>query len=268
MSQDAYFTDASMLRRVLREYVVAFSGPRALLMMAAHPVAFEGFFMSTGALDDPYERLRRTAVVMDEIVWGSRRKADRMTAHVRKMHAGARGTLPADAGAFPAGTVWAADSPELLLWIVACLMDSASLAYDRYVARMTRDERDALWQDYKVVGACFGLRAQDMPDTVEDFDAYMAAMLAGDTLWVTDRARELGRRIVFNPPLPMAARPLVEVVNQITVGLLPRKLRKGFRLRWDPVRDLAVTANAEYVKRAVVPFLPDRLRYVPGARAA
>ena len=29
------------------------SGPRALLVMAAHPVAFAGFFAHTGALDDP-----------------------------------------------------------------------------------------------------------------------------------------------------------------------------------------------------------------------
>ena len=42
-----YFTDESMIRRVHREHVVALSGARALLMQAAHPVAFAGFFMST-----------------------------------------------------------------------------------------------------------------------------------------------------------------------------------------------------------------------------
>jgi len=50
-----------MIRRVEREHVVRLAGRRALLMQAAHPVAFTGFFMSTGALDDPYKRLRRTA---------------------------------------------------------------------------------------------------------------------------------------------------------------------------------------------------------------
>ena len=57
----SYFTDESMLRRVIRETVVAFSAPRTLLMQAAHPVAFAGFFAHTGSLDDPYARLRRTA---------------------------------------------------------------------------------------------------------------------------------------------------------------------------------------------------------------
>ena len=29
-----------------------------------------------------------------------------------------------------------------------------------------------------------------------------------------------------------------------------------------------VAGGAEYVRRAVLPFLPDRLRFIPGARAA
>src|SRR4051794_11758849 len=103
-TMDSYFTDDSMLRRVIREYAVAFSGPRALLLMAAHPVAFAGFFAHTGALADPYARLRRTAEVMDAIAWGPRDVADRRTKHVRAMHRRVRGTLTEDAGPFPAGT--------------------------------------------------------------------------------------------------------------------------------------------------------------------
>ena len=70
-------------------------------MMAAHPVAFEGFFMATGSLDDPYKRLRRTAEVMDAVAWGPKAEADRKTRRVRAMHARARGVLPHDAGPLP-----------------------------------------------------------------------------------------------------------------------------------------------------------------------
>jgi uncharacterized protein (DUF2236 family) len=58
-----YFTDQSLLREVVGHKLTGLSGPRALLVMAAHPVAFQGFFAHTGALDDPYARLRRTAQV-------------------------------------------------------------------------------------------------------------------------------------------------------------------------------------------------------------
>lgn len=262
--QDSYFGDGAMIRRVLGEYVVALSGPRALLMMAAHPVAFEGFFNSTGALDDPYARLQRTAVVMDEIIWGSKEKADAYTARVRKAHAGVRGTIPKAAGPFPAGTPYAADDPDLLLWILACLMDAADLTYQGYVGPLTRDERDGLWQDYRVVGECFGLRPGEMPRDIEAFDAYIAATTR--ELWVTEAAKELGRRIVLEVPVPLVARPLREAVNQLTVYLLPPRVRRGYGLRWDPARSLALKANQEYVRRVLLPLLPERVRLVPSAR--
>lgn len=47
----------SLVRVVHREQVVALSGARALLMQAAHPVAFEGFLAQTASLSEPYERL-------------------------------------------------------------------------------------------------------------------------------------------------------------------------------------------------------------------
>ena len=50
----AYFDDTSLLREVVGHRLTGLSGPRALLVMAAHPVAFAGFFAHTGALDDPY----------------------------------------------------------------------------------------------------------------------------------------------------------------------------------------------------------------------
>src|SRR5919112_4099628 len=147
-----YFDDDGMLRRVHREWVVAFSGPRALLMQATHPVAFAGFFAHTGALDEPYERLNRTAQVMDTIGFGSRADADRATRRVRAMHRRVRGVLAVPAGRFPAGTPFAADDPELLLWVLSTLVDSALVVYERYVGSLSTPERDAYWQDYRVIG--------------------------------------------------------------------------------------------------------------------
>lgn len=256
----SYFTDDSLLRRVHREKVVGLSGPRALLMMAAHPVAFEGFFMATGALDDPYVRLRRTAEVMDAIAWRSRAEADRMTGRVRRMHARARGTLPD-------GTPWAADDPELLLWIIACLVDSAVLVYERYVTGLSARERDAYWDDYRVVGRLFGLADADMPASWREFQEYMEDMLRSDVLHVTPTAREVGIDVVLRPPVPLKVRPLVELANFITVGLLPPTIRREFGFSWDPARALAVRGGAEYVKRVLVPLLPRGWRYVPGAAA-
>jgi uncharacterized protein (DUF2236 family) len=268
MAGRGYFDDGSMLRRVHRENVVALAGPRTLLMQAAHPVAFAGFFAHTGALDEPYERLDRTAQVMDTIGWGTRADADRATRRVRAMHRRVRGTLAEPVGPFPAGTPYAADDPALLLWILACIVDSSLVVYQKYVRRLAGAERDGYWRDYRKVGRLFGLREADMPQSATEFDAYMRAMLEGDQLHVTPRSRELALQIVLHPPVPLRARPMLELVNQITVGLLPAGIRRQYGLRWDPARSVALHGGAEYVRRVVVPLLPARLRLAPKARAA
>ena len=264
----SYFDDDSMVRRVHRESVVALSGPRTLLMQAAHPVAFAGFFAHTGALDEPYERLARTAQVMDLIAWGTREEADRATRRVRAMHKRVRGTLAEPAGRFPAGTPYAADDPALLLWVLACLVDSALVVFQKYVRRLTPAEREAYWQGYKQIGRLLGLRDADMPAGVDDFDAYMRGMLDGDDLHITPRSRELAVQIVLHPPVPLRARPVLELVNQITVGLLPGDVRRAYGLSWDPARAVALHGGAEYLRRVVVPLLPERLRLAPRARMA
>ena len=249
-----------MVRRVHREYAVRLAGPRTLLLQATHPVAFAGFFAHTGALDAPYERLARTARVIDAIIYGERAEADRLTRRVRAMHHRVRGSLAEAAGRFPAGTPYAADDPELLLWILAPIVDSTLLVYDKYVRRLSRDERDAYWQDYRVIGALFGLLPEEMPATIEDFDAYMESMLASGDLFVTEQARELAIEIVLHPPVPLRARPLLELVNQITVGLLPGDIRRAYGLSWDPARSVALHGGAEYVRRGMMPMLPRRIR--------
>ena len=263
---DSYFDDTSMLRRVHREFAVALSGPRALLMQAAHPVAFEGFFAHSGALDEPYERLRRTAEVMNTIGFGARADADRATRRVRAMHSKVRGELERPAGRFPAGTPFAADDPALLLWVLASLVDSALVFYDRYVASLSRAEREAYWQDYRVIGGLFGLKDHEMPPDIAAFDAYMDGMLNGHDLWVTPAARELALQIVMRPPVPLAKKPILELVNFVTVGLLPAQLRRQFGLSWDPLRALMLRGGAEYAKRVLVPLAPGRLRFVSSAR--
>jgi uncharacterized protein (DUF2236 family) len=264
-----YFDDASMLRRVHRERALALAGPRALLMQAAHPLAVAGLLAHTTALDEPYERLARTARVMSTIGFGSKQDADRAAARVRAMHRHVRGRLPQAVGRYPAGTPYRADDPELLMWVLFTLVDSALVVYRTYVGGLDREEQAGLWRDYRVMGRLFGLRARDMPDGIEGLDAYRRAMLEGDDLFVSDWAREHARRIVLQPPVPWAARPLVETVNFITIALLPDPIRARYGFSPLPpafVRKALVRGGAEYVKRAVLPVLPNRLRLVPTAR--
>ena len=266
---DGYFTDDSMLRRVNREYALVLAGPRALLMQAAHPLAVSGLLAHTQSIDEPYERLARTAEVMSTIGYGSREDADRVTAIVRAQHARVRGKLVNAVGPYPAGTPYAADDPDLLMWVLFTPVDSGQVVYRMYVGGLDDEEQAAYWEDYKVVGELFGLRRGQMPDSLADLREYRREMMEGDALYVSDWARTRARQIVLDPPLPWTRRPLLETVNFITVALLPERIRREYGFSPLPpaaVRRAMVAGGAEYVKRAVIPFLPERMRFVPAAR--
>jgi uncharacterized protein (DUF2236 family) len=228
MPLDSYFEDDSMLRRVQGERMLMISGPRALLMQAAHPLAVEGLLAHTANLDAPYERLQRTAEVMTTIGFGTRREADRATRRVRAMHRRVRGTLDRDVGIFPAGTPYAADDPELLMWVLFTLVDSGIVVYERFVGGMSPREKEDYWADFRVVGGLFGLEPGQMPADLAELSDYRELMYSSGRLHVSDWARTKAREIVFQPPVPITLRPLVEAVNYATVALLPEPIRSQY----------------------------------------
>ncbi|MGI8715554.1 MAG: oxygenase MpaB family protein [Solirubrobacteraceae bacterium] len=270
-AQRGYFTDRSVIRRVMRERALALSGPRALLMQAAHPLAVAGLLAHSGSLEDPYDRLARTAAVMNTITFGTRAEADRMTRHVRAMHRAVRGRLPDAVGIYPAGAPYRADDPELLMWILYSLIDSAVVVYTTYVGPLSNPQRTALWDDYRQVGRLFGLKDRQMPGSLAQLQQYGRGMLEGEALHVGDWARRRARKIVLQPPVPNLARPLLETVNFITIALLPDRIRSEYGFLPLPpvaVRKAMVRAGATYVRRGLLPLLPPHLRQVPAAREA
>ena len=258
-----------MLRRVVGDRVTALSGQRALLVMAAHPVAFAGFFAHTGALDDPYARLERTATVMNAIAFGTRRQADRMTAHVRAMHRRVRGTLAEAAGPFPAGTPYRGDDPAHLLWILGALAESAMLVYAKYartlsarregraVAGLPRRRPPVRPARARHAGGRRGLRGLHGRALREPgAGRHAAGARAGDR----HRAAPAG---------PAAPAPGARAGQPDHGRAAPAaRCASSTASRWDPVRAVALHGGAEYVKRVVVPVLPERVRMLPLARAA
>lgn len=268
-TEQGYFGADSMLRKVIGERVVALSGPRALLMQAAHPLAVAGLLAHSSALDEPYDRLKRTAEVMNAVGFGSRKEADRVTRRVRAMHGRVSGELEEGIGPYPAGTPYRAGDPELLLWVLFTLVDSAEVVYSRYVRELTRSERARLWADYRVVGGLFGLEDSEMPADLDELAVYRRQMLQGDRLHISDWARERAREIVLAPPVPLAVKPLLETANFITIALLPDRIREEYGFAPVPpigLRRALVGVGSEYVKRFVLPVVPARLRLIPQVR--
>jgi uncharacterized protein (DUF2236 family) len=249
-----------MLRRVHGERVVGrLYGQRALLLQACHPLAFAGLTANTEGHAAPFRRLVHTAKTMETVFFGTRAEADRETARVRTMHARVRGAIDAPAGPHPAGSAYRADDPEFLLWILACLADSAQAVYERFVRRMSREEREAFWEDYLLLGELFGLERRYAPPTYAAYRGYMAERLASEDLHLTEEARELGRTVAFDLPLPLHRQPALLAINHAVAGLLPRPVRKLYGIGWSPAHELALEALALSLRR-IRPLTPHDVR--------
>src|SRR5512141_181688 len=122
MAEDhGYFGPDSVSWNVHREVTVLFGGARALLMQAAHPLVIAGAGQ-TGLFErDPWKRLQRTLILTYTLTFGTKAEADAAAEKINLVHTRINGVDPVT------GKDYDALDPHLLLYVHACLVDSALL---------------------------------------------------------------------------------------------------------------------------------------------
>lgn len=266
---EGFFGPDSMVRRLHRERLVLFSGVRALLMQACDPLAVVGFQRHSIIFDDPQARLQRTDERMSRIYFGSTTEAEETGRIVQAMHERVKGKTPAKYGPIPKGTPYAASDPELGLWVLATLADSAVLYYERIFGSLAPADRERYWAEYRLVGELLGLPPSSMPPTFEDLRRYVDGRLGDGSLWISDERRDAAVEMILVPPysgwLRLAVTPLSETIKLVSVGLLPAEVRRLFGFSWDPARE-ALLRSALLQLRLGARFWPDAIRLHPAAR--
>ncbi|MES4792129.1 MAG: DUF2236 domain-containing protein, partial [Chloroflexota bacterium] len=204
------FPPDAVIRKVDGEGVLLLGGGRALLMQLAHPSVAQGVADHSDFERDPFGRLRRTLEASFSMVFGTEEAARRTAAVLRSVHG--RVTGPG----------YRANDPELLLWVHATLVDTALTVYRRFVGHLSPEEQEAYYRESALVAEIIGVPRDRQPADLAAFRDYMRTMIA--TLEVTDTARRVARA-VLSPQVPWPAEPLLALVRQITIGLLPLPLR-------------------------------------------
>jgi uncharacterized protein (DUF2236 family) len=249
-SGDGYFPrGSSILRRVHEERLVGlFYGQRALCVGALAPLNYVGTSEHSYAKQTPFKRLVHTGNAFETIYFGSREDADRVLAYVEKLHRSVVGALPEDAGVTPRGTPYSALDPELMLWTVAVIADSAQFFYELFVRRLSAGEREALWQDYVQFAELFGMPRESAPATYDEFRAWWRGKLASPEMFLTDEARYVGYATAFEIPLPRPHQPAKRVHDLIMLGSLPRRVRELYRLAYGRRDEAAFRAAVGAIK--------------------
>lgn len=257
---EGVFGPGSAVWRLLRELSVPLFGLRAVLLQIAHPA-----IATAGAVDSDVRRAflpraRRTFSTMYTFFFGDLRTALARARQVHRLHLRVRGAIVAEASPRCAGAAYRATDPELLLWVLATLIETTFHAHDALREPLDRATREQFYREMQLVGLLSGIPRAAMPGDLAAFERYFDATLQG-ALEVGPVAGELAD-FLFDQ------RWSVLRFDEVwAAGLLPPALRAAYGLPWSRPRRVGHAAMLLSLRTARR-LLPDALRYVPAYHQA
>jgi uncharacterized protein (DUF2236 family) len=258
---EGLFEEGSLLRKMGQESVGLLGGGRALLLQLAHPLIAAGIADHSRFQAEPLQRLQRTLDMMHALIYGDKLQAKAALRQFHAAHVYVRGKMSHAAGCFPAGASYNAHDPALKLWVLATLIDSQLLVYERFVSPLSPAERACFYQESKALALWLGIPKTLLPPNLEAFQHYMETMLASDTLAVTDAARTIAQTLL-DPPVWIVPRLCAHLVRFVTAGLLPEPLRRAYGLGWNAHWEVVLSILAR-ASRRLLPHLSAALRRMP-----
>ena len=255
VSEDlGYFGPDSVSWQVHREVTVLFGGARALLMQAAHPLVIAGAGQ-TGLFErNPWKRLQRTLILTYTITFGTKAEADAAAERINEVHARINGIDPVT------GLHYDALDPQLLLYVHACLVDSALLFEELTVGALDDAGRQRFHEEQMLAAEMCLVPRDLIPPTVPALRAWMADVEDRGELLVTDNARRVAE-LFLDPPREAEWRSGARRGLASRVRDLPPLVREMYGIPLGPARRAAMDA-AFAVTREVRPLLPAKVRYI------
>ncbi len=206
------FGPGSVAWKLHMEPALLVGGLRALMLQALHPLAIAAVVDHSNYREDVWGRYARTTNYVVTTIFGTTRQARALGARVREVHRPIRGIDRVT------GRQYAADDPELLLWIHTTLVESFLGAYRRFVQPLSQDEADRYVAEMVRQAELVGLRAAEVPSTEAANEAFIDGLRA--SLMATRGALE-AVDTVLHPPLPAWRRPFWWIAGQAALSLMP-----------------------------------------------
>jgi uncharacterized protein (DUF2236 family) len=249
-----YFGPESVSWQVHREVTVLFGGARAVLMQAAHPLVIAGA-RKTGFYErNPWKRLQRTLILTYTMTFGSIAEAHAAADRINDVHARISGIDDVT------GLPYDALDPDLLLYVHACLVDSALLFEERTVGRLDEAGRQRFHEEQMLAAELVKVPRSIIPATVPALRDYLDEVAESGMLRVTDAARAVAD-LFLDPPQDAEWRPILRVVSKLAFGTLPPPVRAMYGVDATPATELGTRATFA-AARALRPLLPPRLRFI------
>ena len=225
-----------------------------MLMQAAHPLVVAGANQTGMYERNPWKRLQRTLVLQYALTFGTKAEAHAAADRINDVHGRINGVDPAT------GRSYDALDPELLLWVHACLVESALLFERMTVGALDAAGRQRFHEEQMLAAEMVRLPRERIPSTVTSLEDYVTEMVGSGELVVTDAARRVAE-LFFDPPREAQWRPVLRAVARLAIGTLPEAVREGYGFPSGTGNRAAVRATLAGL-RTVRPLLPPKYRYI------
>lgn len=249
-----YFGPESVSWQVHREVTVLFGGARALLMQAAHPLVVAGANQTGMYERNPWKRLQRTLILTYTLTFGTKAEAHAAADKINEVHTRINGIDPVT------GRRYDALDPELLLYVHACLVDSAILFEQLTVGELDDAGRQRFHEEQMLAAELCLVPREMIPPTWQGLRAWLADFEDRGDLQVTDGARRV-LDLFFDPPQEAEWRPVLRGVSRLAYGTLPEGIREMYGMPFGALKRGAMRASFPVI-RAARPLLPPKYRFI------
>lgn len=221
---EGYFGAQSASWALYREPWVLIGGIRALLLQIAHPAIADGVHRYSNFQEDALDRGRRTFLAMAKIYFAEAKVAKQTALRLHTIHSFIRGTYISQNGE---KKDYCANDPELLLWVLATLVDTTFQVFDSLQEGMDESQKEQFYEETKVTAQLMGIPEPFFPPTLDDFNRYFQSMVEKE-LKIDATALQLAESIVNNRYSSK------RLSSKLAVGLLPSSLSEAFGLDNSP----------------------------------
>ena len=197
---------------------------RALLLQTSHPLVAAGVAQHSDYQTDPFSRGYRTFDTVLKLVFGSPEISRRQTSRMDKRHRPVTGESSDGRGCD-------ARDPELGLWGWATLVDTVLVTYEHANGRLRPRDRARFYEEQKLFGEGCSIPRDLLPETMADFEAYVARVVAED-LEATEEGRDVAH-FTFNPPaVPVVGPAIGRYLAWSAAAMFPPRVRAMYDLDW------------------------------------
>jgi uncharacterized protein (DUF2236 family) len=225
---------------------------RALLLQLADPAVGRGVDEHSTFVGRPVDRLKGTLTYVYAIVYGTDEQVKEVRRRVNRAH------VPVRRDDNETSPGYNAYDPELQLWVVATLYDTAITIIEKIYGPLDDESADAMYQDYARLGTALQVPPGMWPGDRAAFSRYWSGRIS--TLRAEDGGVRVGRGLLYPKHTALWYRAIMPSARFLTAGLLPDQIRKDFGLPWSDRHESRFNRTMR-TTAVIYPKLPQGIRH-------